>query len=93
MAVFYEKGKYFNTDTMEFITYVQKRFLINGNYSTFWCKLYVTREKCPKYFLVRRLDYNTHKHKLIKESEAKALLARYSYDIFLKRFGEQEVPA
>lgn len=90
---FCEKGKLYDTDAMEFIADVQKRFLINGNYSSFWCKLYVTREKHPKYLLVRRMSYDVYQPELIKESEAKALLARYRYDIFVKRFGEMEVPA
>ena len=94
MATFFIKGKYYDTNAMEFLADIQKRFPINGFYSTYWCKLYATRNKRhPEYLLVRRKSLDVYDPQIIKESEAKALLARYRYDIFLKRFGEQEVPA
>lgn len=94
MVTFFIKGKCYDTNAMEFLADIQKRFLINGFYSTYWCKLYVTRnKKHPEYLLVRRKSLDVYDPQVIKESEAKALLARYRYDIFLKRFGEQEVPA
>ena len=88
------KGKCYNIKAMEFLADVQKRFPINGFYATYWCKLYVTRNKRrPEYLLVRKKSLNAYDPQIIKESEAKALLARYRYDIFVKRFGEMEVPA
>lgn len=93
-ATFFIKGKCFDTNDMVFLADVQKRFQVNGFYATYWCKLYATHNKRnPKYLLVRRKSLDVYDPQLIKESEAKALLARYRYDIFLKRFGEQEVPA
>lgn len=94
MATFFIKGKCYDTNAMEFLADIQKRFPINGFYSTYWCKLYATSNKRhPEYLLVRRKSLDAYDPQIIKESEAKALLARYRYDIFLKRFGEQEVPA
>lgn len=88
------KGKLYDINDMEFIAHVQKRFPINGFYSTYWCKLYATRnKKHPVYILIRRKKLNQFDPQIIKENEAKALLARCRYDIFIKRFGEQEVPA
>ena len=85
-----EKGPVYDTDNMEYIADIQKRFLINGFYSSFWCKMYATRENPPQYILVRRINYDVYKPELIKESEAKALLAHFRYDIFLKRFENKE---
>lgn len=78
-----------NVNEMTFLCFVKKRVLSSRkDYCWWWCKLYVSFS--GNYYLVRRESYNKTITEKISESEAKSLLARFRYDIYEQRFGDNE---
>lgn len=74
---------------MIFLCHIKKRILSHKNhYCWYWCKLYATVN--GKYYLVRRENYDKIITEKISEREVKSLLARFRYDIYVKRFGDSE---
>lgn len=98
MASFVINDKVYDTDKMQLISVVNKRYNFNslilerlfGNGGSILreCNLY--RSTKGNYLLTHRQDYNYICAEAITEDEAKQLLKSQNYDVYAELFGELE---
>lgn len=91
--VFIINNMKYDTDKMEKVADVKKRYPVGG----IWGQYVTTIEDCElwkskrgNWLLTRKNCYGSHYGEAIKEAEAKELLMRYAWKTYEKKFGEIE---
>lgn len=91
--VFIINNMKYDTDKMEKVADVKKRYPVGG----IWSQYVTTIEDCGlwktkrgNWLLTRKSCYGSHCGEAIKEAEAKELLLRYAWKAYEKEFGEIE---